>query len=131
MLRSSQGSATCWAQLPMFDSRLANQKVRSGAEQQVSDWRMAVVDWRAFATIARAISAAPHDFMAICDGDEQRRLAPKLDFCRWCGQTKLDERRQRATAETDVDDVTAVSALLLRPAAARACYVFAHGAGAA
>ena len=29
-----------------------------------------------------------------------------------------------------VDDVTAVSALLLRPAAARACYVFAHGAGA-
>ena len=29
-----------------------------------------------------------------------------------------------------VDDATAVSALLLRPAAARACYVFAHGAGA-
>ena len=29
-----------------------------------------------------------------------------------------------------VGDVTAVSALLLRPAIARACYVFAHGAGA-
>jgi len=29
-----------------------------------------------------------------------------------------------------VDDATAVSALLLRPATARACYVFAHGAGA-
>jgi hypothetical protein len=29
-----------------------------------------------------------------------------------------------------VDDATAVSALLLRRAAARACYVFAHGAGA-
>ena len=29
-----------------------------------------------------------------------------------------------------VDDATAVSALLLRPAMARACYVFAHGAGA-
>src|SRR6202043_3260657 len=29
-----------------------------------------------------------------------------------------------------VDDASEVSALLLRPPAARACYVFAHGAGA-
>ena len=34
------------------------------------------------------------------------------------------------TLKLTVDEATIVSALLLRPAAARACYVFAHGAGA-
>jgi predicted alpha/beta-hydrolase family hydrolase len=32
--------------------------------------------------------------------------------------------------QLNVDGVNAISALLLQPAAARACFVFAHGAGA-
>ena len=41
-----------------------------------------------------------------------------------------DEHRQPQRLELKVDGSDAVSALLLRPAGARACFVFAHGAGA-
>ena len=41
-----------------------------------------------------------------------------------------DEHRQLQRLKLNVDGSDAVSALLLRPAGARACFVFAHGAGA-
>src|ERR1700736_5561928 len=51
---------------------------------------------------------------------------------RSCGECRSDKMNVASTQKLDIEigKATSVSALLIRPSAARACFVFAHGAGA-